>query len=324
MWCASTPEREMCEWLIERGSEFEMHKTLANGRICDFYFEGLYWEMDGMDRTPEFFDEKYGDLPYVVVTPEDFRRVISTMLDEVLHVENGDPIVSIEPIGAGPTYDVEMDADGPLNFIANGIVSHNSHAACYALISYRTAYLKANYPAEYMAAVISSVMSTKDKVPFFVNKCDAMGIDVLPPDVNSSDHGFVVSGKSIRFGLDAVKNVGHAAVEAIIRARDGGRRLRVDLGLLRARRLPGGQQARDRVPRQVRSPRFDRRLAPRDARDPAAGTDRRARRRRRTLAAARARSSTSATPTVPEAAEGVSRHRATSSSPRASSSRASC
>jgi DNA polymerase-3 subunit alpha len=97
---------------------------------------------------------------------------------------------------------------------------NKSHAACYALISYRTAYLKANYPAEYMAAVISSVMRTKDKVPFFVNRCDEMGIEVLPPDVNSSDHGFVVSGKSIRFGLDAVKNVGHAAVEAIIAARD--------------------------------------------------------------------------------------------------------
>ncbi len=100
---------------------------------------------------------------------------------------------------------------------------NKSHAACYALISYRTAYLKANYPAEYMAAVISSVMSTKDKVPFFVNKCAEMEIEVLPPDVNSSDHGFVVSGKSIRFGLDAVKNVGHAAVETIIasRAADG-------------------------------------------------------------------------------------------------------
>jgi DNA polymerase-3 subunit alpha len=97
---------------------------------------------------------------------------------------------------------------------------NKSHAACYALISYRTAYLKANYPAEYMAAVISSVMSTKDKVPYFVNRCEAMGIEVLPPDVNSSDHGFVVSGKSIRFGLDAVKNVGHAAVEAIIAARE--------------------------------------------------------------------------------------------------------
>ena len=97
---------------------------------------------------------------------------------------------------------------------------NKSHAACYALISYRTAYLKANYPAEYMAALISSVMSTKDKVPFFVNRCAEMGIEVLPPDVSSSDHGFVVSGNRIRFGLDAVKNVGHAAVEAILAARE--------------------------------------------------------------------------------------------------------
>src|SRR5262245_51330441 len=96
---------------------------------------------------------------------------------------------------------------------------NRSHAACYALISYRTAWLRANYPAEYMAALISTVMSTKDKVPFFVNRCDEMGIEVLPPDVNSSDHGFVVSGNSIRFGLDAVKNVGHIAVQAILDAR---------------------------------------------------------------------------------------------------------
>jgi DNA polymerase III subunit alpha len=97
---------------------------------------------------------------------------------------------------------------------------NKSHAACYALIAYRTAYLKANFPAEYMAAVISSVMNTKDKVPFFVNRCEEMEIDVLPPDVNSSDHDFVVSEKAIRFGLDAVKNVGHSAVEAILRARE--------------------------------------------------------------------------------------------------------
>jgi DNA polymerase-3 subunit alpha len=97
---------------------------------------------------------------------------------------------------------------------------NKSHAACYALIAYRTAYLKANYPAEYMAAVISSVMNTKDKVPFFVNRCEEMGIEVLPPDVNESGHDFVVSEKAIRFGLDAVKNVGHAAVEAILRARE--------------------------------------------------------------------------------------------------------
>ena len=171
---------------------------------------------------------------------------------------------------------------------------NKSHAACYALISYRTAYLKANYPAEYMAAVISSVMSTKDKVPFFVNRCEEMGIEVLPPDVNSSDHGFVVSGNSIRFGLDAVKNVGHAAVETIIAVARGGRAVRVDLGLLRAGRRPGRQQAGDRVPDQVRRARLDRRDAPRHARGARAGAVRGPEGPGGRAAGARARSSTSA------------------------------
>jgi len=99
---------------------------------------------------------------------------------------------------------------------------NRSHAACYALISYRTAWLKANHPAEYMAALISSVMTTKDKVPFFVNQTEAMGIEILPPDVNESDHQFVAFEGTIRFGLDAVKGVGHSAVEAIKRARAHG------------------------------------------------------------------------------------------------------
>jgi DNA polymerase-3 subunit alpha len=113
---------------------------------------------------------------------------------------------------------------------------NKSHAACYALISYRTAWLKANHPAEYMAALISSVMSTKDKVPFFVARCEEMGIEILPPDVNLSDHEFTVgipgaTGAreeaevligNIRFGLDAVKGVGYQAVEAIKRAREEG------------------------------------------------------------------------------------------------------
>jgi DNA polymerase-3 subunit alpha len=113
---------------------------------------------------------------------------------------------------------------------------NKSHAACYALISYRTAWLKANHPAEYMAALISSVMSTKDKVPFFVARCEEMGIEILPPDVNLSDHEFTVGvpgaagarGEAeglignIRFGLDAVKGVGYQAVEAIKRAREEG------------------------------------------------------------------------------------------------------
>ncbi len=99
---------------------------------------------------------------------------------------------------------------------------NKSHAACYALIAYRTAWLKANHPAEYMAALISSVMSTKDKVPFFATQAEQMGIEILPPDVNVSDHDFVVFEGNIRFGLDAVKGVGYAAVEAIKAAREEG------------------------------------------------------------------------------------------------------
>ncbi len=97
---------------------------------------------------------------------------------------------------------------------------NKSHAACYGLIAYRTAWLKANHPAEYMAALISSVMSTKDRVPFYVSECDAMGIKVLPPDVNSSQSDFAVVGGQIRFGLTAVKRVGEGAVRAIVAARE--------------------------------------------------------------------------------------------------------
>jgi DNA polymerase-3 subunit alpha len=96
---------------------------------------------------------------------------------------------------------------------------NKSHAACYALIAYRTAWLKANHPCEYMAALISSVMNTKDKVPYYVNACDEMGIEVLPPDVNSSMTDFAVVESRIRFGLNAVKNVGEPAARAIIEAR---------------------------------------------------------------------------------------------------------
>ena len=100
---------------------------------------------------------------------------------------------------------------------------NKSHAAGYALIAYRTAWLRANHPREYMAALISSVMNTKDRVPFYVSACHEMGIDVEPPDVNASEHDFAVVEGKIRFGLNAVKNVGDSAARAIVAARaDGG------------------------------------------------------------------------------------------------------
>ncbi len=107
---------------------------------------------------------------------------------------------------------------------AAGDYSFNkSHAACYALLAYRTAYLKANHPAEYMAAVLTSVMDTKDRVPFYVSACSDMGIEVLPPDVNRSESGFAVTGdREIRFGLTAVKGVGENAVHALVAERASG------------------------------------------------------------------------------------------------------
>jgi DNA polymerase-3 subunit alpha len=99
---------------------------------------------------------------------------------------------------------------------------NKAHAACYALIAYRTAWLRANHPCEYMAALISSVMNTKDRVPFYVNACHDMGIEVLPPDVNESHVDFAVVDGKIRFGLNAVKGVGEGAARALIHARDEG------------------------------------------------------------------------------------------------------
>ncbi len=99
---------------------------------------------------------------------------------------------------------------------------NKSHAACYALIAYRTAYMRANHAREYMAALISSVMNTKDRVPFYVNACDELGIEVLPPDVNTSHVDFAIVEGKIRFGLNAVKNVGEAACRAIVSARAEG------------------------------------------------------------------------------------------------------
>ena len=97
---------------------------------------------------------------------------------------------------------------------------NKSHAACYALIAYRTAWLRAHHPHAYMAALISSVMNTKDRVPFYVNACHEMGIEVLPPDVNFSQCDFAVVEGKIRFGLNAVKNVGDTAARAIVAARE--------------------------------------------------------------------------------------------------------
>jgi DNA polymerase-3 subunit alpha len=97
---------------------------------------------------------------------------------------------------------------------------NKSHAAAYAIVTYQTAYLKAHYPREFMAALLSSEMGNTDKVVRYINECRDLDIDVLPPDVNKSAKDFSVSPEGIRFGLAAIKNVGEGPVETILAARE--------------------------------------------------------------------------------------------------------
>ena len=97
---------------------------------------------------------------------------------------------------------------------------NKSHTAAYGLISYWTAYLKAHYPAEYMAALLTSVGDSKDKMALYLSECRRMGISVLPPDVNDSSGDFTAVGEDIRFGLHAVRNVGTNVVAGIVAARE--------------------------------------------------------------------------------------------------------
>jgi DNA polymerase-3 subunit alpha len=150
---------------------------------------------------------------------DDLRKAIGKKIHELMaslkdKFLEGCAANSVTPAVANQLWkDMEQAQDYSFN---------KSHAACYALIAYRTAWLKAHHPKEYMAALISSVMNTKDRVPFYVNACHEMGVEVLPPDVNGSECDFAVVEGKIRFGLNAVKNVGDSAARKIVEARLGG------------------------------------------------------------------------------------------------------
>lgn len=131
-------------------------------------------------------------------------------------------IVSRRFRGEQPTYDIGVSKDH--NFVlANGVISANcfnkSHSTAYAYVTYQTAYLKANYPVEYMTALLSASSGNKDKVRKYRENAEKMGILVLPPDINASDLDFKPVGDSIRFGLSAVQNLGENAISALLEAR---------------------------------------------------------------------------------------------------------
>lgn len=133
------------------------------------------------------------------------------------------PVVSIEYVGEEMTYDVTVDSEDH-SWVANdGIVTHNSHATGYGLLGYWTAYLKANYPAEFMAALLSSVDGDKDRMATYLADARRIGVRVLPPDVSESAAGFRAVDGDVRFGLSAVRNVGPAVVDGVVRTQRQGR-----------------------------------------------------------------------------------------------------
>jgi DNA polymerase III subunit alpha len=134
-------------------------------------------------------------------------------------------IVSRKFVGTQSVYDIGLEVDH--NFIlGNGCVASNcfnkSHSVAYGYVTYQTAYLKANYPVEYMAALLSSVSGDQDKVQRYIASCHSMAIEVLPPDVNSSGVDFTPRGQQILFGLAAIKNLGMGAIDAMLAARNKG------------------------------------------------------------------------------------------------------
>src|ERR1700694_1863217 len=116
-----------------------------------------------------------------------------------------------------PPKKIEKIFDLMAQFAGYGF--NKSHSAAYALLAYHTAYLKTHYPVEFMAALLTSVTGSTDDVVKYINECREMGIAVEAPDINVSDANFTPHGEAIRFGLAAVKNVGHNAIETIVAGR---------------------------------------------------------------------------------------------------------
>jgi DNA polymerase III subunit alpha len=195
-----------------------------NGQVPVTYVDPRLEEITGVSYGICIYQEQYLDIAKKIAgfspaEADDLRKAIGKKIHELMASLKQKFLEGAATTGTTPAVanqlwkDMESSQDYSFN---------KAHSACYALTAYRTAWLRANHPREYMAALISSVMNTKDRVPFYVNACHELGIEVEPPDVNSSSCDFAVVEGKIRFGLNAVKNVGDAAARAIIGAREEG------------------------------------------------------------------------------------------------------
>jgi DNA polymerase III subunit alpha len=144
------------------------------------------------------------------------RRAMGKKIAEEMAAQR-DRFVSGAKERGFPPKKIEKIFDLMAQFAGYGF--NKSHSAAYALLAYHTAYLKTHYPIEFMAALLTSVTGNTDDVVKYINECREMGIAVEPPDINVSDANFTPHGEAIRFGLAAVKNVGHNAIESIVAGR---------------------------------------------------------------------------------------------------------
>jgi len=162
-----------------------------------------------------------GDLAnYSMAEADDLRKAMGKKIPEIM-TEHRERFMQ----GAAENG-IPADKAGKIFYFMEkfgGYGFNKSHSAAYALIAYQTAFLKAHFPVEFMASLLTSEMHSIDGVVKYIAECRSQGIEVLPPDINESDKDFKVSGSKIRFGLVAVKNVGESAIDCIIEARNEGK-----------------------------------------------------------------------------------------------------
>ncbi len=176
------------------------------------------------EQVIEIFKQLGG---YTMGQADNIRRAISKKKMKIIEAERkvfvyGDKEQGITGcIGHGVPESVAQSIYDEIVDFAN-YAFNKAHAVCYAVVSYQTAYLKCHYPKQYMAALMTSVLDSATKISGYIAECKEMGIPVLPPDINNSDDHFTVEGEAIRFGLGAVKNVGHGLIRTMEAKRQEG------------------------------------------------------------------------------------------------------
>jgi DNA polymerase-3 subunit alpha len=186
-----------------------------------------------LPQLKEILDETYG----VILYQEQVMRIAN----RIANFSMGQADLLRRAMGKKKPEEMEKQKEVFINgAIANGIPEkkaarlfelmaffgeygfNKSHSAAYAYLAYQTAYLKAHYPVEFMTANLSADMGDTDKIVKLINECRNMSIEILPPDINESEREFKIVGSSVRFGLEAVKGVGSAAIEIILQERQNG------------------------------------------------------------------------------------------------------